>query len=55
MPNTRKEWGVDSWDPSHAYYKACLKWHLSFEMSPDEVHKKGLEEVARISTDMQKV
>ena len=54
MPAARSQWGVYAWDPSHAYYKACLKWHLSLEMTPDQVHKLGLQEVERINTEMKK-
>lgn len=55
MPATRKEYGVYAWDPTGEYYKACLKWHLSFEMTPDEVYDLGIEEVNRISEEMKKV
>ena len=55
MPHTRSEYGVYAWDPSNNYYKACLKWHLSFEMSPEDVHQVGLNEVDRISGEMGKV
>lgn len=55
MPKTRKEYGVYDWDPTNEYYKACLKWHLSFEMSPEEVHDVGLKEVDRITKEMYKV
>ena len=55
MSHTRSEYGVYQWDPSNNYYKACLKWHLSFSMSPEEVHQKGLDEVNRISGEMEKV
>ena len=55
MPNTRKEYGVYEWDPTHEYYKSCLKWHLSFEMTPEEVHEIGLKEVDRITKEMHKV
>ena len=55
MPHTREEYGVYAWDPTNRYYAECLKWHLSFEKSPEEVHKLGLEEVERIRTKMLKV
>lgn len=37
------------------YYRACLKWHLSFDMTPEEVHRTGLEEVERIHKEMKLV
>ncbi|XP_060593794.1 uncharacterized protein LOC132748243 [Ruditapes philippinarum] len=55
MPNTRKEYGVYAWDPSNEYYKACLKWHLSFDMTPADVHDVGLKEVDRITKEMHKI
>ncbi|XP_053404382.1 uncharacterized protein LOC123554147 [Mercenaria mercenaria] len=55
MPNARHEYGVYAWDPTHEYYKACLKWHLSFEMSPEDVHDVGLKEVDRITKEMHKI
>ncbi|XP_064649310.1 uncharacterized protein LOC135501240 [Lineus longissimus] len=37
------------------YYEACLKWHLSLDMSPEEIHKKGLKEVGSIEVKMIKI
>ena len=51
----RKAWGVNSFKEGEEYYKACLKWHLSVDMTPEEVHEKGLEEVERIYKKMIKV
>ena len=55
MPHTRTEYGVYQWDPTNRYYSACLKWHLSFEMTPEDVHNLGLREVERIRGEMDKV
>lgn len=55
MPKTRHSYGVYAWDQTNQYYTACLKWHISFAMTPDEVHDLGLKEIARISADMKKV
>ena len=52
MPHTREEFGVYAWDPTNQYYGACLKWHLSFEETPEEVHQLGLDEVERIRGKM---
>ena len=38
-----------------AYYRACLQWHTTSKLSPQEVHTLGLEEVARISTNMKAI
>ncbi|KAL5004642.1 hypothetical protein ScPMuIL_018098 [Solemya velum] len=52
LPHTRSEWGVGSWD-NGSFYRACLKFHLSVEMTPQEVHDEGLREVERITTAME--
>ncbi|XP_056004539.1 uncharacterized protein LOC125659545 isoform X2 [Ostrea edulis] len=53
--HTRSGFGVSSWDRGLEFYKECLRWHLSLDMSPEEVHNKGLQEVERISSEMKKV
>ncbi|ESP00691.1 hypothetical protein LOTGIDRAFT_157981 [Lottia gigantea] len=55
IPNTRQSYGVDGWRDGQDYYKACLKWHLTTDMTPREVHQKGLEEVKRIKEEMFKI
>ncbi|KAK6179310.1 hypothetical protein SNE40_011700 [Patella caerulea] len=52
MPNARTTWGVDGWKDGKGDYEACLKWHLSLDMSPKQVHDKGLQEVERIGKSM---
>ena len=53
--NARQAWGVNSFQDGEEYYKACLKWHLSVDMTPEEVHEKGLQEVDRIYKKMKMV
>ncbi|KAL8595366.1 hypothetical protein ACOMHN_024065 [Nucella lapillus] len=53
MLHTRKGWGVGTLPQGKEFYQACLKWYLSLNMTPDEVHKLGLREVARIEALMQ--
>ncbi|KAJ8310412.1 hypothetical protein KUTeg_012277 [Tegillarca granosa] len=55
MKHLRPLPGVNSWDDGTNFYKACLRWHLSLPLTPEEVHSKGLEEVNRIYGNMQKV
>ncbi|XP_052214630.1 uncharacterized protein LOC127833430 isoform X7 [Dreissena polymorpha] len=52
---TRKSYGVSSFPRGQEYYKACLKWHLSLNITPEEVNAKGLQEVNRIYTEMMQV
>ncbi|XP_052706640.1 uncharacterized protein LOC128182062 isoform X1 [Crassostrea angulata] len=51
----RPNFGVNSWDNGTEFYKACLRWHLSLDITPDEVHEKGRKEVERISSEMKKI
>lgn len=55
IPTTRAQYGVNSLVNGSEYYRACLKWHLSFDMTPEEVHRTGLEEVERIHGEMKLV
>jgi uncharacterized protein (DUF885 family) len=38
-----------------AYYQHCIRYYTSLEISPEAIHKIGLEEVERIRTEMQAV
>ncbi|XP_046577884.1 uncharacterized protein LOC124285659 [Haliotis rubra] len=55
FPSTRQKWGVGSLEDGQNYYKACLEWHLSTDMSPERVHQIGLQEVERILGLMQEI
>lgn len=55
IPFTRKEIGVGSMENGDAYYRNVLKWHLSANVTPEEVHRIGLAEVDRIKVEMEKV
>lgn len=55
MAHTRAGYGVSSFTNGAAFYQAALTWHLSVDMTPDEVHQKGLQEVGRIAVLMRRV
>ncbi|XP_041355919.1 uncharacterized protein LOC121373370 [Gigantopelta aegis] len=55
MPHTRTHHGVWSWEGGKDFYRAVMKWYLSVDMSPEEVHELGLKEVDRIHTLMKKI
>ena len=55
MNNTRKEYGVGSFENGLEYYQACLRFHLSTNISAAKVRDIGLKEVARIKTLMEQV
>ncbi|WAR28597.1 hypothetical protein MAR_014301, partial [Mya arenaria] len=48
MPATRSGLGIGSLPNGKENYQACLYFHSSVNMTAEEVHNKGLEEVARI-------
>lgn len=54
MPATRPEIGVSSLEGGHDYYQACLRFHTSTNLTPQEVHNLGLAEVDRIEKLVQK-
>lgn len=55
MPRTRSSFGVGGLPSGAEYYKACLKWQLSTDVTADEVHQQGLREVNRVYIEIQKV
>ena len=55
MPRTRAEEGVSSLEGGAEFYQECLKWHTSTDMTAQQIHQKGLDEVNRIAGRMQQV
>lgn len=55
LKNTRPEVGLWSLPNGTAYYQACLRWHLSLNISAEDVHQLGLSEVKRVSDKIEKV
>ncbi|OWF47191.1 uncharacterized protein LOC110454710 isoform X1 [Mizuhopecten yessoensis] len=55
LHHTRPQTSVKSLRNGVDYYRACLKWHTSLDVSPEYVHNLGLQEVNRIYGNMQKV
>lgn len=53
--HTRSGFGVWSLPNGLDYYKACLKWQLSVTYTPEEIHQKGLTEVARVYQNLNKI
>ena len=43
--HTRTEAGVGSLPGGKEFYQACLNWHLSVEMTPQEIYDLGESEV----------
>ena len=55
MAATRPVEGVHYFSNGYEYYKACLKWYLWYDVSPEEIFDTGVKEVARIERQMKKV
>lgn len=55
LQHTRPDIGVKSLRNGADYYRACLKWHTSLDVTPENVHQVGLQEVSRIYGNMQKI
>ncbi|HZG44930.1 MAG TPA: DUF885 family protein [Allosphingosinicella sp.] len=49
LPRAGTEAGVGRLRNGEAYYAAALKWHSTSSMSPEEVHRIGLEQVAELN------
>eukprot|EP00058_Branchiostoma_floridae_P023772 XP_002609262.1 hypothetical protein BRAFLDRAFT_86827 [Branchiostoma floridae] len=55
IPACRPSIGCSSLPDGTAHYEAALRFHITCDMTPQQVHETGLEEVARIREEMQKV
>ncbi|WP_047419787.1 DUF885 family protein [Cellulophaga sp. Hel_I_12] len=55
MAAGRTSSGIDSIPNGKAYYDYAIKLFTTTDMTADEIHELGLSEVARISTEMEKV
>ena len=55
MPATRSGEGVGSYDQGFEYYEACLRYHVTKNVTAAEVRDIGLQEVARIKQHMEQV
>jgi uncharacterized protein (DUF885 family) len=53
IPHARTTLAADSLPDGKAYYRAKIREFTTLDLSPEEIHAKGLAEVARIQADMQ--
>ncbi|XP_074655303.1 uncharacterized protein LOC141908915 [Tubulanus polymorphus] len=51
----RTDIAVSSLPDGIAYYKACLKWHLSVDLTPEQLHVKGQQEIKNIESKISKM
>lgn len=55
IPKARKAAGIGTTPEGRAYYEALVRHFTTLDISPDEVHQIGLDEVARIRAEMDGV
>ena len=51
----RPEIAATSLPNGQEFYKACLKFHTTTDLTAQEIHNLGLEEVKRIETEMREI
>jgi uncharacterized protein (DUF885 family) len=56
IPNLRTEISAkDGYPDGERYYQDCLKFHTTTDMTAPEIHQLGLDEVARVQSEMQAI
>ncbi|MBN2385454.1 MAG: DUF885 domain-containing protein [Anaerolineales bacterium] len=53
LPQARESLAAADLPDGQAYYRHCIRSYTSLEMSPQEIHQTGLDEVARIRSEME--
>ena len=54
-PKTRTSIGVSETPNGAAYYQNRINYYTTLELTADDIHQKGLSEVARIRAQMEKI
>lgn len=55
LPACRPEIAATSLPKGEEFYKACLKFHTTTNLTAEEIHQMGLKEVARIEDEMNEI
>jgi uncharacterized protein (DUF885 family) len=55
LPNTRTSLGVSEIPNGREYYQNRLDYYTTLDLSAEDIHQIGLEEVARINSEMKKI
>ena len=53
LPAARKTIGVSEIPGGREYYQNRLNYYTTLDLSAEEIHQMGLEEVARINAEMK--
>jgi len=54
-PKTRRSIGISEIPNGRAYYQSRINYFSTLKLTPEEIHQKGLDEVARIKAQMEKI
>lgn len=55
FPNARESIGVSEIPNGRAFYQNRLNYYTTLQLSAEEIHQIGLDEVARINTEMKEI
>ncbi|MBU0913309.1 MAG: DUF885 domain-containing protein [Gammaproteobacteria bacterium] len=55
LPGARDSIAASDWPKGREYYQNRLEHYTTLELTPEQVHQTGLEEVARIRAEMQNI
>ena len=55
LPKTRTTLGISGTPNGKAYYQNRINYYTTLDITADEVHNKGLSEVARIKSEMEQI
>lgn len=53
LPAARDQPGLHALPGGDAAYRACIRWHVSLDLDPREIHQTGLDEVERLRGEME--
>ena len=53
LPKSRDSIGISDVPNGKEWYEYLARYHTTTDLTPDEIHKKGLEEVAKIRAEME--
>ncbi|MBR9824620.1 MAG: DUF885 domain-containing protein [Alphaproteobacteria bacterium] len=54
-PASRDSIGISEVPGGREYYQSLVRYHTTLDTSPEEIHQRGLNEVARIRSEMEEV
>ncbi|GHF26836.1 hypothetical protein GCM10017044_22340 [Kordiimonas sediminis] len=54
-PAARESLGASEWPNGDEIYKEFVKYYTTLDVTPDEIHELGLQEVARIRSEMEEI